>query len=85
MTVPGDWATTQEQVRAALKDWLVAFGLDNGVAATNAVVILDADGRTARTHVPLRMGASLVVHEQRWERFEDGWRFVSNREAPRER
>ena len=80
-----DWAKSQEQVRAALKAWLIAFGVDDDLVVGNAVVILDADGRSARTHVPVRMGRSLTVHEQRWQRVENGWQFVADREAPRDR
>jgi len=75
-----DWVAAQAALRAALRDWLVGSGLGDVSVASDAVVILDADGRTARTNVPVRWGGSVVVREQRWERQRNGWRIVEDRQ-----
>jgi hypothetical protein len=74
-----DWAESQAQVRAALREWLASSGLVSDSLASDAVVILDADGRTARTHVPVRWGGVVVVREQRWERRSGGWTLIAER------
>jgi len=76
-----DWVAAQAALRAALRDWLVGSGLGDVSVASDAVVILDADGRTARTNVPVRWGGSVVVREQRWERQRNGWRIVEDRQT----
>jgi hypothetical protein len=76
-----NWATLQEEVRAALSQWLAASGRADQSIVSDTVVFLGADGRTARTHVPTRWGGGVVIREQRWERRADGWRIVQDREA----
>jgi hypothetical protein len=44
-------------------------------------VILGADGWTAKTRVPMRSRARLVIREQRWERGSNGWNIVEDREV----
>jgi hypothetical protein len=51
------------------------------VGAPDTVVILGADGQTAKSHVRLRTARGFVVHEQRWKREANGWSLVENREA----
>jgi hypothetical protein len=80
-----DWVAAQAAVRAALRDWLVRSGLGDVSLASDAVVILDVDGRTARTSVPVRWGGSVVIREQRWERRANGWRIVDDRQTERAR
>jgi hypothetical protein len=74
-------ATAQQEVRAALSQWLGASGRDNHSIVSDAVVILGADGRTARTQVPTRWGARVVIREQRWERGARGWTLIDDRDA----
>lgn len=79
-----NWATLQEEVRAALSQWLAASGRADQSIVSDTVVFLGADGRTARTHVPTRWGGGVVIREQRWERRADGWTIVQDREAWRD-
>jgi hypothetical protein len=76
-----NWASSQEEVRAALSAWLAASGRADQSIVSDTVVFLGADGRTARTHVPTRWGGGVVIREQRWERRAGGWRIVQDREA----
>ena len=80
-----NWAESQAQVRAALREWLAASGIGRDSLASEAVVILGADGRTARTQVPIRWGGAFVVREQRWQRDASVWRIVDDRQAGRGR
>ena len=66
-------------MRAALREWLAASGLGGDSLASEAVVILNADGRRARTHVPIRWGGAVVVREQLWERGSGGWALIAER------
>jgi hypothetical protein len=77
-----DWARSQDEVRAALREWL-ARSHQNGadVRASDTVVILGADGRTAKSHVRMSTAGGTVVHEQRWKREANGWSLIENREA----
>ena len=77
----GNWAQSQEEVRQALKVWLVSSGLANDSIVSDTVVFLGADGRTARTHVPVRQGGSAVIREQRWVRLDNRWSLIDDREA----
>jgi hypothetical protein len=74
-----DWVAAQAALRAALREWLVRSGLRDVSVASDAVVILDVDGRTARTSVPVRWGGGVVIREQRWERHAKGWTIVEDR------
>jgi hypothetical protein len=76
---PQDWAKSQEEVRVALREWLAVSGRGADSVTSDIVVILGSDGRTARTHVPMRLGGGVVVREQRWERGPSGWRIVAER------
>jgi hypothetical protein len=78
-------AESQAQVRAALREWLATSGIGRDSLASEAVVILGADGRTARTQVPIRWGGAFVVREQRWQRDASVWRIVDDRDARRAR
>ena len=80
-----DWVKSQEEVRAALSEWLATSGLRNDSVVSDTVVFLGADGRTARTHVPMRWGGGVIIREQRWEREANGWSLVEDREAWRVR
>ena len=80
-----NWAQSQDQVRAALSEWLTRSGHRNDTDVSDIVVILSADGRTARTHVPLKSGGDVIVREQRWERGSNGWQIMDDREAWRAR
>ena len=77
-----NWARAQEEVRAALGEWLAQSHQDVAdVRASDTVVILGADGRTAKSHVRMRTAGGMVVHEQRWKREANGWSLIENREA----
>jgi hypothetical protein len=76
---PQDWGKSQEEVRAALREWLAVSGRGADSVTSDIVVILGSDGRTARTHVPMRLGGGVVVREQRWERGPSGWRIIAER------
>jgi hypothetical protein len=76
-----DWARSQDEVRAALRAWLAGSHQAADVRASDTVVILGADGRTAKSHVRMRTAGGIVVHEQRWTREANGWSLVENREA----
>lgn len=76
-----DWAESQAQLRVALREWLATSGLRDDSLASDAVVILRPDGRTASTQVPIRRGGGVIVREQRWERQANIWRLVEDREA----
>jgi hypothetical protein len=76
---PQDWGKSQEEVRAALREWLAVSGRGADSVTSDIVVILGSDGRTARTHVPMRLGGGVVIREQRWERGPSGWRIVAER------
>jgi len=78
---PQNLATAQEEVRAALSQWLGASGRANNSTVSDTVVILGADGRTARTQVPTRWGARVVIREQHWERGARGWTLIDDRDA----
>jgi len=80
-----NWAQSQDQVRAALGEWLARSGHRDDTNISDIVVILGADGRTARTHVPLKSGSDVIVREQRWERGANGWQIMDDREAWRAR
>ena len=80
-----NWAQSQDQVRAALGEWLARSGHRDDTNVSDIVVILGADGRTARTHVPLKSGSDVIVREQRWERGANGWQIMDDREAWRAR
>lgn len=68
-------------MRHALRVWLAASGLADQSIVSDTVVFLGADGRTARTHVPVRHGSSVVIREQRWVRHDNQWSLVDDREA----
>src|SRR5262245_33039556 len=76
-----NWAASQEEVRAALSQWLSSSGRADQSIVSDTVVFLGADGRTARTHVPMRWGGKVVIREQRWVRGQRGWTLVDDREA----
>jgi cytoskeletal protein RodZ len=76
-----NWASSQEEVRAALSQWLAATGRADQSIVSDTVVFLGADGRTARTHVPMRWGSKVVIREQRWVRGPSGWALIDDREA----
>jgi hypothetical protein len=69
-------------VRAALSARLLLSRRgDTHAPVSETAVIFRADGRTARTHVPMRSGNGIVVHEQLWIREAKGWSLLDNREA----
>jgi len=78
-------ARAQQEVRAALSHWLGASGRVEHSFVSDAVVILGANGRTARTQVPTRWGARVVIREQRWERAARGWTLIDDRDPSQER
>ena len=74
-------AMAQEEVRAALGQWIGTSGRGDHSIVSDAVVILGPDGRTARTQVPTRWGAHFVIREQLWERGARGWTLIDDRDA----
>jgi hypothetical protein len=50
-----------------LSEWLLlSYRGDAHAPVSEMAIIFSADGSTARTHVPMRSGAGIVVHEQFW-------------------
>jgi len=81
-----DWAQSQAEVRAALGAWLALSGREADALASDAVVILGADGQTAKTHVPIRSRSGVMtISEQHWGRTTKGWGIVAEREEARQR
>jgi hypothetical protein len=80
---PGDWVESQAQLRSALSEWLALSERGGETDASDAEVILGADGRTAKTRVPMRSRTRAFVREQRWERGANGWNIVEDREVGR--
>jgi hypothetical protein len=78
---PEDWLRAQGDLRAALQQWLAISSRDAGTQAAQAVVILGADGRTAKTEVPAATRAGTVIREQRWELLPSGWTIVHERDV----
>jgi hypothetical protein len=81
-----DWQKSQAEIRFALGEWLARSGRREADAlASEAVVILGADGWTAKTHVPIRSSDGvMVIREQRWERGAKGWTILSEGPAARD-
>jgi len=81
-----DWAQSQAEVRAALGAWLALSGREPEALASDAVVILGADGQTAKTHVPIRSRSGVMTtSEQHWGRTTKGWGIVAEREEAQQR
>jgi len=80
-TASADWVQLQEQVRQALSIRLASSGLADDSIISDTVVILSPDGRTARTHVPVRRGSGVVILDQCWARQSNQWSLVDDREA----
>lgn len=79
---PEAWHKSGKEVRAALSAWLLLSRRGDAHApVSETAVIFSADGRTARTHVPMRSGGGIVVHEQLWRREAKGWSLLDDREA----
>ena len=79
---PQDWVQSQAQVRKALGEWLTLWQRGGDASMADAEVILGADGRTAKTRIPMRSGNRIIYREQRWERSRQGWNIVAEREVP---
>jgi hypothetical protein len=45
------------------------------------VIVLNADGRTAKTYVSMVSPVGLIPREQRWELGPGGWNLVDDRQA----
>jgi hypothetical protein len=82
---PGDWVESQAQLRSALSEWLTISEFRDNALVSDAEVILGADGSTAKTRVPTKLGHRMVIREQRWERGANGWNIVDDRDVGRER
>ena len=81
-----DWAQSQAEVRAALGAWLALSGREADALASDAIVILGADGQTAKTHVPIRSRSGVMtISEQHWGRTTKGWGIVAEREEAQQR
>ena len=78
-----DVAESQARLRAALTEWLrtSAGGGAPGQAATEPVIVLGPDGRTAKTYVSVASPVGLVPREQRWQLGARGWYLVDDRQA----
>jgi len=78
----GGLAQSGKEVRAALSAWLLLSRRGDAHApVSETAVIFSAYGRPARTHVPMRSGGGIVVHEQLWRREAKGWSLLDDREA----
>ena len=77
-----DWAQAQAQLRSTLNQWLKASAQGGtSVSATEPVIVLNADGRTAKTYVSITSPIGLIPREQRWELGPRGWDLVEDRQA----
>ena len=77
-----DWAAAQARLRSALNQWLKASaGGGTPVSATEPVIVLNADGRTAKTYVSMVSPVGLIPREQRWELGPGGWNLIEDRQA----
>lgn len=78
-----DVAESQARVRAALTEWLrtSAGGGAPVQAATEPVIVLGADGRTAKTYVSVTSPVGVVPREQRWQLGARGWYLVDDRQV----
>jgi hypothetical protein len=74
---------TDDQVRAALGQWLAASGVADRAMLADTAVFVSADGQTARTHVRTRSDDGFVIREQRWHRRADGWSIVDDHASRR--
>src|SRR5438132_8340551 len=62
---PEAWHKSGKEVPAALSaSLLLSHRGDAHAPVSETAVLFSADGRTARTHVPMRSGGGIVVHEQ---------------------
>jgi hypothetical protein len=77
-----DWAAAQARLRSALNQWLKASAVrGTSVSATEPVIVLNADGRTAKTYVSMASPVGLIPREQRWELGPGGWNLIEDRQA----
>ena len=70
-------AQAQVRLRLALKRWLS----DASVQATDPVILLGADARTARIRLSVVSPIGLIPREQRWELGPRGWSLLDDRQA----
>ena len=70
------------QVRSALDDWLRTLpGGDDVGRSPEPIIVLSADGRTARTYVSVASPMGVVPRVQRWRLGPDGWMLTEDRQA----
>jgi hypothetical protein len=82
MASPHDWAKAQARLRSALNQWLKASAAGGtSVPAAEPVIVLNADGRTAKTFVSMVSPIGLIPREQRWELGPGGWSLIEDRQA----
>lgn len=78
----GDVADSQARLRYALNEWLRTAAHGGGpVQSTEPVIVLGADGRTAKTYVSIASPVGLVPREQRWELGARGWSLLEDRQV----
>jgi hypothetical protein len=76
---------SEDEVRAALSQWLATSSVGDGSIVPDTAVFLRADGKAARTYIPTKSGDDIIIREQLWRREANGWSIVEDREAWRSR
>jgi len=76
---------SEDEVRAALSQWLATSNVGDGSVVPDTAVFLRADGKVARTYIPTQSGDDVIIREQLWRREANGWSIVQDREAWRSR
>jgi hypothetical protein len=75
-------AEAQDRLRAVVNQWLRASVRGGGSAhATEPVIVVAPDGRTAKTYVSMTSPIGLIPREQRWELGAQGWTLIDDRQA----
>ena len=77
-----DVAEAQTRLRAALNEWLRTTARGGApVETTEPVIVLGADGRTAKTYVSVSSPIGVIPREQRWQLDAGGWILIDDRQA----
>jgi hypothetical protein len=75
-------ADAQARLRYALNEWLRTSAHGRAaVPATEPVIVLGPDGRTAKTYVSIASPIGLIPREQRWQLDAGGWTMVDDRQS----
>jgi len=75
-------AEAKARLRTAVDEWLKTAASGGGaVHATEPVIVLNPDGRTAKTYLSVSSPIGLIPREQRWELGPRGWDLLDDRQA----